>query len=72
TDRLYELGAELVEKVRVAGRAVPRYANELKAARDARRAVLPATSRSVPRAVPARGLAALEAHRAAGDRLVLL
>lgn len=29
TDRLYELGAELVEKVRVAGRAVPRYAQEL-------------------------------------------
>ncbi|GMU07312.1 chemotaxis-specific protein-glutamate methyltransferase CheB [Corallococcus caeni] len=45
TDRLYELGAELVEKVRVAGRAVPRYANELKAARDAPPArVLPATS----------------------------
>jgi two-component system, chemotaxis family, protein-glutamate methylesterase/glutaminase len=31
TDRLYELGAELVEKVRVAGRAVPRYAKELEA-----------------------------------------
>ncbi|RKG84168.1 chemotaxis-specific protein-glutamate methyltransferase CheB [Corallococcus sp. CA049B] len=29
TDRLYELGAELVEKVRVAGRAVPRYQQEL-------------------------------------------
>ncbi|RKI69855.1 chemotaxis-specific protein-glutamate methyltransferase CheB [Corallococcus sp. AB049A] len=29
TDRLYELSAELVEKVRVAGRAVPRYAQEL-------------------------------------------
>ncbi|TSC20943.1 chemotaxis-specific protein-glutamate methyltransferase CheB [Corallococcus sp. Z5C101001] len=32
TDRLYELGAELVEKVRIAGRAVPRYAQELAAA----------------------------------------
>ncbi|NBD09973.1 chemotaxis-specific protein-glutamate methyltransferase CheB [Corallococcus silvisoli] len=31
TDRLYELGAELVEKVRIAGRAVPRYAQELAA-----------------------------------------
>jgi two-component system chemotaxis response regulator CheB len=32
TDRLYELSAELVEKVRVAGRAVPRYAQELEEA----------------------------------------
>ncbi|RKG83342.1 chemotaxis-specific protein-glutamate methyltransferase CheB, partial [Corallococcus terminator] len=28
TERLYELGAELVEKVRVAGRAMPRYVQE--------------------------------------------
>ncbi|MGE6760297.1 chemotaxis-specific protein-glutamate methyltransferase CheB [Corallococcus interemptor] len=35
TDRLYELSAELVEKVRVAGRAVPRYAQELAEAAQA-------------------------------------
>ncbi|CAM4011007.1 chemotaxis-specific protein-glutamate methyltransferase CheB [Corallococcus sp. ZKHCc1 1396] len=33
TERLYELGAELVEKVRIAGRAMPRYVQE--EARDA-------------------------------------
>ncbi|MBN9681970.1 MULTISPECIES: chemotaxis-specific protein-glutamate methyltransferase CheB [unclassified Corallococcus] len=46
TDRLYELGAELVEKVRVAGRAVPRYQQELAEAANALspKSPLPATS----------------------------
>ncbi|MHA7634492.1 chemotaxis-specific protein-glutamate methyltransferase CheB [Corallococcus sp. M7] len=46
TDRLYELGAELVEKVRTAGRAVPRYQQELAEASDAPppKQSLPATS----------------------------